>query len=196
MGITRTGQSTLDAWLAAVEDPLTAFDNAWRRLPVGTGFNFRRAIGQLFPDITSDQDGRFRITGLGHESIVAMQIEGPRIETRQIHARTRQGEMVRIVDRRFRSKPSTIYYGANFDHVAGPSRPVKGLVRDKDTGRPLAGVRVQAYRLAGVGVQPYPNAMFYTISDAEGRYELDGLPVGKNMLLAIGPAPSRTLSLG
>ncbi len=188
MAIDRTGQPTLDSWLTAVEDQLTAFDKAWRQLRLQTGFNFRRQIERLFPDITSDKDGRFRIAGVGRESIVELQIEGPGIETRQISARTRKGEIVRIVDRRFPSEQAKMFYGSNFDHVAGPSRPVKGVVRDKDTGRPLVGVKVQAYRLAGVGVQPYPNAMFYTLSDTEGRYQLDGLPVGVNMLLAIGPA--------
>ena len=47
---------------------------------------------------------------------------------------------------------------------------------------------MQAYRLAGIGLQPYPNAMFFTFTDTEGRYRLDGLPVGGNELLAIGPA--------
>jgi protocatechuate 3,4-dioxygenase beta subunit len=188
MEIDRTGQPTLDSWLAAVENPLTAFDKAWGHLRVSTGFNFRREIERLFPDITSDNDGRFRILGVGRESIVGLQIEGPGIETRQISARTRKGETLRITDRRFRTEQAKMIHGSNFDHVAGPSRPVKGVVRDKDTRQPLAGVKVQAYRLAGIGVQPYPNAMFYTLTDTEGRYQLDGLPVGDNKLLAIGPA--------
>lgn len=182
------GQPTLDSWLTAAEDQLTAFDKAWRELRVGTGFNFRRQIDRLFPDITSDTDGRFRIAGVGRESIVELQIEGPGIETRQISARTRTGETIRIADRRFPSERANIFYGSTFNHVAGPSRPVKGVVRDKATRQPLAGVKVQAYRLAGVGVQPYPNAMFYALTDTQGRYQLDGLPVGSNMLLAIGPA--------
>ena len=35
-----------------------------------------------------------------------------------------------------------VYYGARFDHVAAPARPIVGTVRDKDTGAPIPGVHI------------------------------------------------------
>jgi beta-lactamase regulating signal transducer with metallopeptidase domain len=189
-----TRQGTLDAWIETIESK-DAFNEIWTRLEHSTGFNNQRQLEQLFAGIKTGADGRFRIRGIGRERVVKLQIEGPDIETRQIYARTRSGATLQFVDPRWPDLQPELYHGARFDFVVGPSRPVRGVVRDVDTKKPLAGVRVQAYRLANVGVQPYPNAVFYTLTDAEGRYELGGLPVAsavatgatdeENKLLAI-----------
>ncbi len=62
------------------------------------------------------------------------------------------------------------YYGARFDHVAEPSRPIVGVVRDKDSGKPLAGAVVRSSR--GIG---NPGRFVRTTTDAEGRFRLTGL---------------------
>ncbi|REK17450.1 MAG: hypothetical protein DWQ37_06580 [Planctomycetota bacterium] len=183
--IRRPAGANLDAWLAAVRDETRAFDEPAKL--VSTGFNFRRQLEPFFPDVVTGADGRFRLRGVGGERIALLQIEGAGIETRQISARTRNGATIRVVDPRFPEYRGQTYHGAAFEEVMGPSRPVQGVVRDKDTGQPLSGARVEAYRLAGVGVQPYPNTLFFTHADQEGRYELRGLPVGENELLAQGP---------
>ena len=81
------------------------------------------------------------------------------------------------------------YYGATFEHVARPSVPIVGTVRDKDTGKPLPGVTIQAQKLAG---NPAPDHVvghqIRTTTDGEGRYRLTGMPLGKdNALLAVPP---------
>ena len=65
-------------------------------------------------------------------------------------------------------------YGATFDHLIPPGRALTGVVRDKRTGRPLAGVGV-----GGTGT----NAR--TTTDAEGRYTLTGFPKGKSYGLMV-----------
>jgi hypothetical protein len=53
--------------------------------------------------------------------------------------------------------------------IAGPSKPIEGVVRLKQTGQPLAGVRV--YGSAGEsGVQ------VSAVTEKDGRFRLDGLP--------------------
>ena len=49
-----------------------------------------------------------------------------------------------------RPKPRivTTYYGATFRHAAAPTKPIVGVVRDKDTKKPLAGITIRSYRLA------------------------------------------------
>ena len=42
-----------------------------------------------------------------------------------------------------------VYHGAQFDQAVAPTKPIVGVVRDKDTGKPIAGVTVQSHVLAG-----------------------------------------------
>src|SRR5262249_23944097 len=59
-------------------------------------------------------------------------------------------------------------YGASFKHVAAPAKPLAGTVRDKDTGKPLAGVRID---VMGPLVQ--------ATTDKEGKFRLRSLPGGR-----------------
>jgi RNA polymerase sigma factor (sigma-70 family) len=117
---------------------------------------------------TTGTDGRFRLTGVGRERVVQFQLQGPGIQYGPVRALAR--EMKAPVEPR-PQKPQeggpvfTKVFGATFDHAAVPSRPVRGVVRDKMTGRPVAGVEI-----SGMGTT------HRTHSDGEGRYELRGCP--------------------
>jgi hypothetical protein len=79
-------------------------------------------------------------------------------------------------------------YGASVEYAGAPTRPVVGVVRDKDTGKPLAGVTIEAeIARAGAAVNggiangvelllPDPGRQIRTTTDQEGRYRLVGLP--------------------
>jgi hypothetical protein len=56
-------------------------------------------------------------------------------------------------------------YGAVFDYLAEPSRPIRGVVRDKATGKPVAGVTLWSYPTTH---RPQ--------TDKDGRYEMLGCP--------------------
>ena len=109
--------------------------------------------------------------------MVAFQIEGPTIETRVIHVVTRPG--VGAADLRvpegamffgggkiqeMRLKP---YYPPTFTHTADPGRSVTGVVRDKASGKPIAGAIVR-------GEQPvrFPAYFNTATTDKDGRYTL------------------------
>ncbi len=75
-------------------------------------------------------------------------------------------------------------YGATFEHVAGPTRPIEGVVSDLDTGRPLAGILVHSER----ALSNRAEWRVQTITDARGHYRLVGLPRGREgALMAIPP---------
>jgi RNA polymerase sigma factor (sigma-70 family) len=125
------------------------------------------AFATLFPPVQTGADGRFQIKGIGRERVVCLRAEGPTIATQQVRAMTRAAVTTR-------SAPQ----GAPVDLLVVPTRPVVGVVRDKDTGKPLAGVTVRSHDW---------NGLVRTTTDKDGRYRLVGLPKGPgNKLIAAG----------
>jgi hypothetical protein len=104
-------------------------------------------LGLTQPAVTGP-DGKFRLTGIGSECAVGLRIEGPTIETVEVYVLTHADPTIRF--------PLTalhyIFYGARFDHAAAPTRAVVGVVRDKDTGKPIAGVTIRARVRSFVGL--------------------------------------------
>ena len=121
---------------------------------------------------TTDADGRFRLTGAGRERLVHFRVEGPAIAYSYLGpVMTRP--VATIVDPKGRH-----IYGASFDYVAFASRPIRGVVRDKESGKPLAGVSIGHYH----------NNPPKTVTDKEGRYELLGLAKARQYMLDVRPA--------
>jgi hypothetical protein len=89
---------------------------------------------------------------------------------------TRRAETIRVTPPG--DHPRTIY-GAEFEHIAGPSQPITGVVRDADAGAPLEGVEIQGNHPAG-----FVNHV-KAVTDREGRYRLDGLPAGRQAQLSV-----------
>lgn len=129
-------------------------------------------------EIKTDAQGRFRLSGVGRDRVVALQTEGPNVEHLQIYAVTRPGVDFKRVDRSSSFNKSQMELGWNmpviysnkFHHLANPTRPIVGTVRERGTGKPIADALVSA----GVGgreafVRP-------ARTDAQGRYRLVGLP--------------------
>jgi hypothetical protein len=115
--------------------------------------------------LTTDADGRFRLAGVGRDRGVQFQLEGPGIQYGPVRVLARDLKEP-VAPRPQKSGPAIAkVYGATFDHAAVPSRPVRGVVRDKKTGKPVAGVEVQAH-----------GTTHRTRSDKDGRYELLGCP--------------------
>jgi hypothetical protein len=158
----------LTTWLTALKDknrdpnlvwwaPLTSLDSP--------------AFDMCFPPVTTGEDGRFCIKGIGRERVASLRIEGPTIAIQTIHAMTRPSETVRVADS---------YFGATFDLIAAPTRPIVGVVRDKDTGKPLPGITIESETIAhrfGLG-------FIRTTTDKDGHYRLLGLPKGDGNKIA------------
>jgi hypothetical protein len=122
--------------------------------------------------LTTGADGRFRLAGVGRERLVQFRVEGPGIASAWLGTvMTRAAEKV--------AGPGTHVYGASFDHVAVASRPIRGVVRDKETGKPLAGVCVEGGSKGASGCQ--------AVTDKEGRYELLGLAKSPSYSLVAKP---------
>jgi len=133
-------------------------------------------------------DGTFRFTGISAECLVLLRFEAPAIETSEAYAMTRAGPTIRLpADKELRGSRAAVFHGTTFEHAAAPTRPIVGVVRDKDTGKPLAGVTVrnEIYRGPGQGIE------LRATTDAEGRYRLVGLSREAGHSLLAAPPPGQ-----
>ena len=84
---------------------------------------------------------------------------------------------------------SLVIYSRRFARAVAPTKPVEGVVRDKDTGRPIAGLTLHAavYEAGTVG----PTQGIEATTDAQGRYRLIGLPKAPAYQLAVEQAEGK-----
>jgi RNA polymerase sigma factor (sigma-70 family) len=179
----------LSAWEVAMASANDINNNEAIRLP-SKGLELFRWRDELA--VTTGADGRFRLTGIGRERVASLWLEGPTIVTSFVDssARTRRGPTYRLPIERSKPEYGThVYYGATFDHVAAPTRPIEGVVRDKDTGKPLAGISIRSDRMAGSAISggDYVRAT----SGADGRYRLLGMPSGDGNVITANPGPGQ-----
>jgi RNA polymerase sigma factor (sigma-70 family) len=145
---------------------------------------------RLYPAVITDSEGRFEIKGVGRERVVHLVLEGPTIAHGHISVYTRPGKAIDALEYARNPEGGRLhYYGATLDHLAAPTRPIVGVVRDKDTGKPLAGVTIQSNKFAGSNV--HGDSSVRTVTDEAGRYRLIGMPKGKGNIIKAAPAPGQ-----
>ena len=137
------------------------------------------------PPVVTGPDGRFRLDGVGRDRMVMFLVSGPTIETTFAFARTQDGPAIRGRNLNVIGPDTFICHGAKFDHAAAPCKPILGVVRDRDTGRPLAGVKLggMVYRENDRAFNPYITGT----TDDLGRYRLAGLTRGDRYRLFVTP---------
>jgi RNA polymerase sigma factor (sigma-70 family) len=110
--------------------------------------------------VTTDADGRFRLMGFGRERLVTFVLEAPGMRRTYLQAATRVGGPHPL--------PKVGIYLANFEYVAPAVRAIRGVVRDKATGRPIAGVKMNAQPIPGPAVA----SPLTSFTDNTGSYEI------------------------
>ena len=133
---------------------------------------------------TSDIDGRFEIRGVGRDRLGLVHFHGPPVADGYLYVMARSAQTPPGSIPRSKRPPSSMksdvaqtsslgprLVGATFEYVAGPTKPINGVVRSKRTGMPVEGVIVHGYETA-------TRNSVSTRTDAEGRFHLVGLPKG------------------
>jgi hypothetical protein len=143
------------------------------------------AVTNVFPAVAADADGRFTLKGIGRDRMIQVVVSGPNIASQVLEIETRPGPMrtlpgVGIV--RNGKLPTKIRYGARFEHIAAPSRPVVGVVRQRGSGQPIPGA------LINFGTTTDAHGRFIgTTTDAHGRFRLEGMPNEVECILYVNP---------
>ena len=188
IGLIASPDEDLSAWETAMAGAKDLYDGAMGKLSNGLElFHWSRD-----PTVTTGADGRFRLTGIGRERVVSLWIAGPTIATSfvNIHARTRPGPTYRLAVQRDKPEYGTlVFHGATFDHVAAPTRPIEGVVRDKDSRKPLAGISIRSHRFAGSIISGRDHVR--TTTGPDGRFRLVGMPGGAGNLITARAGPAQ-----
>lgn len=139
--------------------------------------------------VTTDADGRFRLAGVGTNQLASIRVSGPTIATTDLYAMSRDGAEIRVTVHQGLKPSQVVFHARRFDHAAAPTRPIQGIVRDLDTGRPIAGVALGAavYKEHEL----IPASGIEATSDDQGRYRLAGLPRSPAYRVFVDPAPGQ-----
>jgi RNA polymerase sigma factor (sigma-70 family) len=177
----------LTAWLRDLKEKKEGYPTLRDHLTQLGGLWMGRDLGKVIPPVVTGADGRFRLAGIGRERVAALRLQGPSIVATELFVRTRPGSTIRAAQyRRDAGGDEMIFCGSAFEHVAAPCQPIVGVVRDKDTGKPLPGAVVRSYVFARTRIAGETH--LHAVADKEGRYRLTGMPKGEgNELRAEGP---------
>jgi hypothetical protein len=176
-GIWYDEKGNLAGWIAKARNG--AAGNLWQALQGLTLDTLGRKAGRapreriILIATTTGADGRFKLTGIGRDRIAELIISGPGIATAQAHVFSRPEPEIRSVDKGMMHREPFIVHAPRFQLALAPTRRVQGTIRDKDSGRPITGLEIKAAVFDEQRRIPAPG--IEAITDAEGRYRLDGL---------------------
>jgi RNA polymerase sigma factor (sigma-70 family) len=142
---------------------------------VGAVIGLKNIGGLLLPawpglqgSATTDKDGRFTLTGIGRDREAGLRISSPTIALQLVGVNTAKAA------------------SATLDLFVGPTKPIEGTIRDRDTGKPLSDVVLYA-KPADLENWQYDLHGVRAITDAQGRYRLEGLPKAKRYGVTVRP---------
>jgi beta-lactamase regulating signal transducer with metallopeptidase domain len=144
-------------------------------------FRFQSELSEIpqAPSARTDEQGHFRLTGIGRHRCANLTIAGRSIADTRLQVLTDPFEAPLNI---WQTKESSLpAHGAQFTHYVRPSRPVVGIVTNAQSGRPIEGVRVSQLN----GGSP-------ATTDASGRFKLDGCAKADEYKLFALP-PDQTL---
>ncbi|HQU43061.1 MAG TPA: carboxypeptidase-like regulatory domain-containing protein, partial [Pirellulales bacterium] len=143
-----SGGNAVDAWVeSAKHNPAVVEPTDTRAMEKLAMFPHEKGLAvaprDTLPPTFTDKQGRFRLSGLGRDRLVGLELAGPGMAKMWLHVLTRDMPPVPYPewgDPRY-LVPSC--FGARFDLSAEPDQPITGTVRDTDSGGPLPGVEVR-----------------------------------------------------
>jgi len=164
-------------WIARARNG--AEGNLWQGLE---HFTLRKILPV---EAATGSDGRFRLNGVGRDRIADLLVSGPGIATTSVYVLSRDEPEIRMADRAFMRAIPLIVHTPKFQVALPPGKRVEGIARDKDSGSPIAGLKIN---VAVFDEQSFvPAQGIEATTDAKGHYRLDGLPKAAAYRLFLNP---------
>lgn len=179
--IAASADADLSDWIRAVKAGQSPA-SAHKYLDKGTLPEF---VPSMWDSAHTDADGRFRISGIGAQRLVHLRVSGSKIVTKTLDVVTRLMEPIKQPAYDYPDAFFQTNYGARFEYVAAESAPIEGIVRDRATGKPLAGVQIWSDKFAGENIHGIHTIK--TRTDQSGRYRLEGMPRDKGNEIVVVP---------
>lgn len=178
---------TLDAWEAATQAEKADYYTAREELELICNGMTRTHLA--VPPVRTNADGWFELSGLGAGRLAEVVVHESSIACSNFSVRATSGKTIHLIEQWPQSGlGSRTYYANDFIHVAPPSQIVVGRVTDRSTGNPIADCQLQADRIAGAQMGGRMSVGFIrTRTDTDGRFRLEGLPVGNCSVSVIPP---------
>jgi hypothetical protein len=131
--------------------------------------------GQGYPlsPVRTGPDGRFRMTGVGQDRLPLLVIEGGPVERTHVLVLTSTERDYKPIRLPAVSPGQQKIHGPRFELAVAPGRVVEGTVRDRDTGRPIAGARIRSW------------FMDTLTTDAQGRFRFEGQPKAGDSIVQV-----------
>jgi RNA polymerase sigma factor (sigma-70 family) len=183
---------------------LDSFFTAWKNrrvtddLPRGVK-HFRGNTDSLI-SVTTDSAGRFTLPGVGIERAAELRIRAPGIADTTAWVVNREGfdpsKYNQIEAENFANSNKgmdlapywlRLLHGPDVTVIAEAERPLRGVVKDADSGKPLAGVVVS---LSRDGKRTLLPLVLIATSDAAGRYEIRGAHKAKAYMVEVPSDPA------
>jgi RNA polymerase sigma factor (sigma-70 family) len=198
-----TGGVDLDAMLAsgAVDENMPQMARRYGEALGSAAPNWQADPAPLWPggrnSWATGADGRFEVRGIGRDRIARLEFHGGGVADGTLDVMARPAK----APPRARPLPSlrrevatkdrdaaflglypqgTQLVGATFDYIAGPTKPITGVVRLKGFGKPVEGAIVRA-------ADPGSHTAVTARTDAAGRFSLDGVPKGEFYQIQVSP---------
>jgi RNA polymerase sigma factor (sigma-70 family) len=133
--------------------------------------------GPIAP-VRTGTDGRFQLSGIGRDRGALLLIEGESLEQSFATVYTASNPAYQPLLLPGDGSGERKLFGPRFDLTVAPGRLIEGAVRDRDTGRPIAGAQIRAW------------AVGMTTSDAQGQFKIPGQPKGPGNQIEV-TAPGR-----
>ena len=191
------GVAVFAAVAVPINDKLDDYLSGWLTNLTDTLSSQRRMFGPLdgiTGAVKTDKEGRFSLHGCGAERIVTLIFSGGGVARSMLYVINRPGfdpkpyndvllkkdyEDLRVLNRFLG------LYPPSFTFVAEAGKRLEGVIKDAALGKPLPGCKVYVPTGWGDGVS--------VLSDANGKYRLDGLPKNaRGYMVSVIPPKSRT----
>jgi hypothetical protein len=170
-----------------LDDYLSGWKKNWEEAQSSPRKRLYLALDGITGAATTDKDGRFKLTGAGAERIALVSLRGGSVARGYAAVITRAGfdpkpyndaaNAQTPAERRI-GRQSTLY-GPDFTYVAEAAKVIEGVVTDATTGKPLAGIHIDAMGEAAASGE----------TDKDGKYRLEGAPNQKSYTIFANPLP-------